>query len=184
MAIRLPTEINGMLRRMRTPFVPWLLAAGLVLGPAAALADTAHTDAPPDEAFNEYVPGAARLEGRLLAPCCWDSSRQTLDIHGSPIANELRREIRRRLKAGETPDAIEADLVRRYTTKILAAPPDSPVAHLGSVLSFGLVGAGGLAAVLVARWRKRTQDPKPGPKPPTERDQWDDRLDDELREPD
>ena len=152
-----------------------------------ARADGEHTDAPPDEAFSEYVPGAARLEGRLLAPCCWDSSRQTLDIHGSPIANELRREIRNRLKAGETPDAIEADLVRRYTTKILAAPADSPVAHLGSVLSFGLVGAGWLAAVLVLRWRRRTSEPKRGSeseKPTTARDEWDERLDDELRESD
>ena len=94
-------------------------------------------DATPDESFNEYVPGAARLEGRLLAPCCWDASRQTIDVHGSPIANELRREIRHRLKAGENPEAIEADLVRRYTTKILAVPPNNPMPHLGTVLARG-----------------------------------------------
>jgi cytochrome c-type biogenesis protein CcmH len=160
-----------------------LLAASIMLGNSDALGDD-HADAPPDEAFTEYVPGASRLEGRLLAPCCWDSSRQTLDIHGSPIANELRREIRRRLKAGETPDSVEADLVKRYTTKILAAPPDSPIAHLGTLLSFGLVGAGGLAAVLVARWRRRSPEQKAaGSDAATSRDEWDERLDDELREP-
>jgi cytochrome c-type biogenesis protein CcmH len=155
-----------------------------MLGNSRALAED-HAETAPDEAFTEYVPGASRLEGRLLAPCCWDSSRQTLDIHGSPIANELRREIRRRLKAGESPDSVEADLVKRYTTKILAAPPDSPVAHLGTFLSFGLLGAGGLAAVLVARWRRRGPGPKSKSEPgPTSRDEWDERLDDELREPD
>lgn len=160
------------------------LLAALTMGNSLALGDD-HVDSPPDEAFTEYVPGAARLEGRLLAPCCWDSSRQTLDIHGSPIANELRREIRRRLKAGETPDAVEADLVRRYTTKILAAPPDSPIAHLGTMLSFGLLGAGGLAAVLVARWRRRTTETENNKqKPASARDEWDERLDDELRDDD
>jgi cytochrome c-type biogenesis protein CcmH len=167
---------------LRAAFV----AAAVVLGqPVFAGAQTQdHADAPPDESFNEYVPGAARLEGRLLAPCCWDSSRQTLDIHGSPIANELRREIRRRLKAGETPDAIEADLVKRYTTKILAAPPDSPITHLGTILSFGLLGAGGLAVAMVSRWRRRSPDAKSGDKPASGRDEWDDRLDHELREDD
>jgi cytochrome c-type biogenesis protein CcmH len=144
-----------------------------------------HAETPPDEAFDEYVPGAARLEGRLLSPCCWDANgRQTLDVHKSPVANELRREIRRRLKAGETPEAVEGDLVRRYTTKILVAPPDSPIAHLGTLLSFGLVGAGGLAAVLVARWRRRSHEPKKDEKSATSRDEWDQRLDDELRETD
>lgn len=159
-----------------------LVAGSILLGNSSALAED-HAETPPDEAFTEYVPGASRLEGRLLAPCCWDSSRQTLDIHGSPIANELRREIRRRLKAGESPDSVEADLVKRYTTKILAAPPDSPIAHLGTLLSFGLVGAGGLAVVLVARWRRRSPQPKKEGEPATARDEWDERLDDELREP-
>jgi|GraSoiStandDraft_23_1057293.scaffolds.fasta_scaffold530464_1 cytochrome c-type biogenesis protein CcmH len=166
------------------PLLASALLSALMLALSPASADE-HADAPPDEAFTEYVPGAARLEGRLLAPCCWDSSRQTLDIHGSPIANELRREIRSRLKAGETPDAVEADLVRRYTTKILAAPLDSPIAHLGTLLSFGLLSAGGLAAVLVVRWRRHASAPKKADeKPAKDRDEWDQRLDDELREPD
>lgn len=153
-----------------------------MLGNSHAQAED-HADTAPDEAFTEYVPGASRLEGRLLAPCCWDSSRQTLDIHGSPIANELRREIRRRLKAGEAWESVEADLVKRYTTKILAAPPDSPIAHLGTLLSFGLVGAGGLAVLLVSRWRRRAPERKnPGEAASTSRDEWDERLDDELRE--
>src|SRR5690349_17407302 len=132
------------------------------LGIGTARADTPrHVDATPNASFNEYVPGAALLEGQLLAPCCWDSSRQTLDIHGSPIANELRTEIRRRLKAGETTDAVKADLVRRYTTKILAVPPGNPLPHMGTVLTLGLVGAGALAARMVLRWRKKAPPAAP-----------------------
>src|SRR6476660_6068828 len=125
---------------------PLLFAAVLAAALGGSLAADAraqtphHVDAAPDQSFTEYVPGAARLEGRLLAPCCWDTSRQTLDIHGSPIANELRMEIRRRLKAGETSDDIEADLVRRYTTKILAVPPDNPLPRMGTVLAVALLG--------------------------------------------
>jgi cytochrome c-type biogenesis protein CcmH len=153
---------------------------------ASADAPTRHVDATPNASFDEYVPGASYLEGRLLAPCCWDTSRQTLDIHGSPIANELRTEIRRRLKAGETTDAIQEDLVRRYTTKILAVPPDNPLPRMGTVLSIGLLGAGALAARMVLRWRKKSLSAPVAPIPATAagptHDEWDDRLDRELDE--
>jgi len=162
------------------------LVSGTAGTVATARAQPTHVDVPPDESFKEFVPGASRLEGRLLAPCCWDSSRQTLDIHGSPIANELRREIRTRLRAGETPDAVEADLVRRYTTKILAVPPDSPLPQMGSVLLALLGGAGVFAATRVAKWRRQSIAAAPavasGPAAPS--DEWDTRLDTELEDKD
>jgi cytochrome c-type biogenesis protein CcmH len=160
--------------------------AGLgLVQPAHADPAPHHVDATPDASFNEYVPGAARLEGRLLAPCCWDASRQTLDIHGSPIANDLRREIRHRLKAGETPDAIEADLVARYTKKILAVPADNPMPHMGAVLSLALLGVGFLAARMVVRWQKRSRQlATPAPVPGGPADPWDARLDAELEDDD
>jgi cytochrome c-type biogenesis protein CcmH len=137
----------------------------------------------PDAEFDEPVEGAKRLEGRLLAPCCWDSSRQTLDIHGSPVANQLRREIRSRLRAGETPEAVEADLVRRYSPKILAVPPGNPLREIGIALSVLVVlGAAGAVSLLV-RWRRRGQA-EGIPTPPGDRDEWDERLDAELREVD
>lgn len=176
---------------MRAVLSIMALVAALAAGGGPARADTPprHIDATPNASFNEYVPGAARLEGRLLAPCCWDTSRQTLDIHGSPIANELRMEIRRRLKAGETPDDVEADLVRRYTTKILAVPPDNPLPHMGAVLATALLGVGALAARMVLRWRKRSPEPPAGgavpvPASGAPHDEWDDRLDRELDESD
>ena len=89
---------------------------------------------------------AVDLERRLIAPCCW---RETLDIHTSPTATELRREIRTRLQAGESSITIEKSLVDRYGPKLRATLPD----NLGYWL-FALVVAGGLLAV---RWL-RIQD--------------------------
>ncbi len=63
------------------------------------------------------VPGGRSLEDRLLAPCCF---RQTLADHESPLATQLRAEVRARISRGEVPSVIEQDLVARYGTEILA----------------------------------------------------------------
>jgi cytochrome c-type biogenesis protein CcmH len=141
------------------------VSLALVLPASLALAD-ADPEAPPDDAakyaeeLQGYVPGASALEGRIMAPCCWT---QTIDIHGSEIANDLRREIRKRLKGGEGPDAIEASLVNRYGTKILAVPPGSPLKTLATLLALGMGGAGAAAFVMLKRWRGRTPAPAGGP---------------------
>ena len=171
---------------------PRALALALALAGALALALTSkHTAAGEGDHgaaakadFSEPVEGAVALEGRIRAPCCWN---QTLDIHGSESANELRREIRRRLKAGESQDAIQADFVRRYGEKILAVPPGNPLKDVGVILSL-LFGASGVGALfMLARWRKRTladraaeaSAGKKGKKKP-ERDAFDDQIDAEL----
>lgn len=78
----------------------------------------------------------------LLAPCCW---QQTLDVHESPLATELREEIRGRLIAHETPEAIETDMVSRYGDRIRAVPkggdPRLPLGLLTVGLAL-LVGVG------------------------------------------
>lgn len=93
---------------------------------------------PPDASITA---AAVDLERRLIAPCCW---RETLDVHTSPTATELRHEIRSRLQAGESAIAIEKSLVDRYGPKLRATLPD----NLGYWL-FALVIASGLLAV---RW--------------------------------
>jgi cytochrome c-type biogenesis protein CcmH len=166
-----------------------MLAVALSLAAAAARADDGHGTAPRStagESLTEYVPGASRLEGRLLSPCCWEKNGgQTLDVHGSPVADQLRREIRRRLKAGETPEAVEADLVKRYTTRILAVPKDNPLPSVGPVLALGLAGGFGGAIWLILRWRRRASEAVGTPAPSAgAKDEWDRRLDAELDQPD
>lgn len=128
--------------------------------------------------LTERIAGAERLEGRLLAPCCWN---QTLDTHGSEIAYALRREIRTRLKAGETPEQVEADLIERYGSRLRAVPDRVPLA--GAALfgwaGMGLAGVG--LAVLLVRWRRARSLSAPAAPAAAGRDALDERLDAELR---
>jgi len=135
-----------------------------------------------------YVPGAAALEGQIMAPCCWT---QTIDIHGSAIADQLKREVRKRLRAGESADSIKADLVRRYGKRILAVPPDSPLKSVAIFMSLAM-GLAGIGAVgLLVHWRRRggeksradsgSDDPGDPDEPEdADADELDARIDDEL----
>lgn len=163
-----------------------LIAGSLALTPALALADAEHPQhVPPTEEgvdLQSYVPGAARLEGRIIAPCCWN---QTIDIHGSEPAYELRREIRQRLKAGESADAIEASLVQRYGSKILAVPDSSPLGGVATVLAVAFGGAGVAGYYMLKRWSRGSKPNAKKPQKPegaAKRDELDERLDRELSE--
>jgi cytochrome c-type biogenesis protein CcmH len=165
--------------------------AFLVLGAVIAAPALASTDqeAPPHnpadyaEELQGYVPGAAVLEGKILAPCCWN---QTIDIHGSEPSMALRREIRKRLRAGESEEAITASLVDRYGAKILAVPPGSPLKGVAAVMALGMGGAGLLAFGMLKRWRRRSashgdEAKKPKPEDQSEERTLDARLDAELK---
>jgi cytochrome c-type biogenesis protein CcmH len=166
--------------------VPLLLACSVALGAAPALADVDHQIDPKEyaEEFQGYVEGASYLEGRIRAPCCWN---QTIDIHGSPSSGQLRREIRKRLRAGESTEQIEASIVARYGERILAVPHGNPLKDVAAGLVIAVLAAGGIAGVLVVRWRNRSSPPgggnngKPGSAGKAKgRDEWDERLDREL----
>jgi len=133
----------------------------LALLPIAA-ASTAHAEPhheQPQEGISfDHVPGAAALEGRIIAPCCWN---QTIDIHGSELSTQLRVEIRKRLTAGETPETIEASLVQRYGEKVIAVPKGSRLGATGVLLAIAMGAAGVFAFSLLRRWRDRVQPPPP-----------------------
>jgi cytochrome c-type biogenesis protein CcmH len=166
------------LNMSRRWLVPLVLSVLLVAAPASSAPNDEHAVSD-DAALMDYVAGASRLEGRIRAPCCWN---QTIDIHGSPVANSLRREIRERLKAGESPDTIEASIVNRYGEKILAVPDRSPLRKVAIGLSL-LMGAAGVGAfVMLNRWRRRVKAEKQTAAPANSgaRDALDDRVDEEL----
>jgi cytochrome c-type biogenesis protein CcmH len=164
-----------------------LALATLLVGASAsrAHADEVHTapaaSAQSSEELRTFVPGAAALEGKILAPCCWN---QTVDIHGSEIANQIRSEIRRRLRAGESADAIQASLVDRYGAKILAMPADSPLAGIAFALLVGIGGVGVAGFFMLKRWRRAGAASKTSKKEPRDEasnERLDARLDAELR---
>jgi cytochrome c-type biogenesis protein CcmH len=151
-------------------FLAALVLVGSFLGPAEARA-----------AERGLEPGAAALESRLLAPCCYGG---TLDVHESDPARELRREIEDRLARGESAEAIQADFVERYGEKVLAARSDRPIAAMGLTVA-ALLGALGIGLLLALR---RWTSPRPrsgrasGPPARAERDDLDARIDAELAE--
>ena len=172
---------------MRAFLAVLLLAA---IAPTAAAQSGAATDDP------ELESRARALEGRIRAPCCWN---QTLDIHSSEISQELRHEIRQRMRAGDTADEIQADFVARYGERILAVPPGNPLGTFATALLVVGLLAGGGVFYMGFRWRKRgrTADAASkaaaksdetksasGEKAPgdAERDALDERLDAELRD--
>ncbi len=129
----------------------------------------------------DHVDGELALEQRMVAPCCWV---QTLDMHDSPVAKQLREEIHLRLLHGDSATNIEADLVRRYGGRIIAMPASNPLGKVAAVVSGIVLIAGVLLLRLLRRWKAQgaavpaRSDAAPGSK---QRDEWDDRLDDELK---
>ncbi|MDQ2645770.1 MAG: cytochrome c-type biogenesis protein CcmH [Myxococcota bacterium] len=157
-----------------------LLALPLVAAAPAVRADTHHEQHPQEGISFDHVPGAAALEGKIIAPCCWN---QTIDIHGSEISTQLRVEIRKRLTAGETPEAIEASLVQRYGQKVIAVPQGSRLGATGVLLAIAMGAAGVFAFSLLRRWRDRVAPPPPkreGEEPASATPALDSRLDAEL----
>jgi cytochrome c-type biogenesis protein CcmH len=137
----------------RQALVLFLALLGVSLA-RSVRADEQHT-APAASAgqgdLRSYVPGAAALEGRILAPCCWN---QTVDIHGSEVSNAIRREIRTRLRAGESADTIQASFVKRYGPKILAMPSDSPLSKIALSMVVVIGAAGIFGFFMLKRWRR------------------------------
>lgn len=97
---------------------------------------------------------ARALDQRLMSPCCW---KQTLADHDSPTAAELRGELRRRLQAGEAPDAIEASFVERYGPRIraLGEGGGDPRRSIGLATAIATLAGLGLVAVITARLVRR-----------------------------
>jgi cytochrome c-type biogenesis protein CcmH len=127
---------------------------------------------------------ARQLEGRLVAPCCW---QQTLDTHASPLVSELRAEIRRRLAAGESAEAVEADLIQRHGERIRAVPEGWSLDRSIGWPAIVLIALAGAGVVLVAaRWVRRGRRRAAGEPgaaaaaAPRASDELEDRLDQEL----
>lgn len=132
-----------------------VLCLGIFSVPSAVFADQVHAPPAASAGTFEDVEGARALEGHIRAPCCWT---QTIDVHGSEVSNELRREIRTRLKAGESADAIQKDFVARYGERILAVPPGNPLADVATVVSLGFLAAGVGGVFMLLRWRRRGRE--------------------------
>jgi cytochrome c-type biogenesis protein CcmH len=99
--------------RLVPSFLLPLAFALAVSGPRSAAAS-------PQAAVPNPETEARAIEAMLIAPCCFS---QQVSVHASPAADEVRRDVRARLAAGETRRQILDGYVARYGKRILAVPP-------------------------------------------------------------
>jgi cytochrome c-type biogenesis protein CcmH len=173
----------GLAPTSMTRLFAWL-AAALVLvasGHAGATTDAgARAQSMTASALSSAAPGEAIVEGRLLAPCCY---KQTLDVHESPMATELRLEVRTRLAAGELPEAIEDDFVARYGEQVRAVPKGRDPRGSMFLVAIGVLVAAGIGlGLLVRRWRRTPLEAPRAVVVSGPRDAFDERIDADLRE--
>jgi cytochrome c-type biogenesis protein CcmH/NrfF len=121
---------------------------------------------------------AADLAGQLMSPFC--PGRLLVDCTSSQ-AYDLRETISRRLTAGESVDAVRADLVREYGAAILGAPAPVGVGLLAWI-GPALLGLATFAGVTWKVWRAARAGAVPPLVPAAAGDAGVlARLDDELR---
>ena len=113
----------------------WVALLGLALPATQALAQD-----------KENV--ARCIEGELMAPCCW---AEPVSQHLSPIAEEMRREIRALLAAGKSEQEILDIYVARYGERILTTPPARGFNLLVYILPWVIALAGMAGVVFVLR---------------------------------
>ena len=134
---------------MTTRLLSALALLALLAGPAGGQ----ETRAP------NTSPEARDIFRTVMSPFC---PGLTLADCPSPAAYDLRDEIRARLEAGETPDAILDSLVAEYGQEVLGNPSGTPLGRLAVAIPVGVALLAGLgAAVFVrravrARWEAPT----------------------------
>jgi cytochrome c-type biogenesis protein CcmH len=124
---------------------------------------------------------ARALEAMLIAPCCYS---QQVSVHMSPAADEVRKDVRLRLAAGETREQILNAYVSQYGKRILAEPPaegfDRALYVLPPVL---LILSAALVVVVLRRFSRRPAVVS-DVSAPVAAGAYEARLDDELRDMD
>jgi cytochrome c-type biogenesis protein CcmH len=118
-----------------------MLLAFAILGTVGkALANAANGD-----------PRLERLFSKFMAPCCW---RENLLSHSSPLADELRAEIRKQIAGGKTDEQIKSYFLRRYSSRVLAMPEGVKATWLGWTPWVLLASGTCAVAAFIVRARK------------------------------
>jgi cytochrome c-type biogenesis protein CcmH len=119
------------------------------------------------------------LESMIIAPCCFS---QQVSVHQSPAADEVRKDVRARLAAGETRQQILAAYTAQYGKRILAEPPAEGFDRALYVLPVLLFLGSAAAVVLMLRRFSRRTTAAPALAAAAPAGEYDRKLDDELRD--
>jgi cytochrome c-type biogenesis protein CcmH len=151
--------------------VPRMIATFVALGLSLAVA------AGPDPQVLEQQ--ARELEAKLIAPCCW---MQQVSLHQSPASDEIKKNIRVMLAAGQTSQQILDAYVAQYGDRILAEPPARGFSAALYVLPWILLaGSVGLVVFIVRRLRTPAAEPGRRAEPGAMNESENERIDEELR---
>jgi cytochrome c-type biogenesis protein CcmH len=121
--------------------------------PRVAYADESQGTETLDNALSPDLEATAkRIEGKLIAPCCF---AQTVANHYSDVAEHIKEQIRHMLAQGETEQQIVGTYVRVYGERILAEPLARGFNWLAYLLPLLAVVAGvGGVILMLSRWQR------------------------------
>lgn len=118
--------------------------------------------------------------------CMCGCPRETLGTCACGYADQRRAELREMLGKGMSPDEIRAAYSARFGPRSVGVPPNSGASRLvWAAPLVGLIAAAGAIIVMLRRWRDRggpTLAEASDAAKPAKRDEYDDKLDQELRE--
>jgi len=79
-----------------------------------------------------------RIEGKLMAPCCYS---QTIDMHDSEIARQMRGEVTAMVLAGKSENEVLGYYKTEYGESILAVPDGAAGTLVFSLPAYAIVFA-------------------------------------------
>lgn len=130
----------------------WSRRVVVVIALVAALSAAWAGEAPPALTPDQEA-AARRIDGMLMAPCCFAN---TLAEHHSPIAAEMKQQVRAMIASGSTEDEVLAAFLDRYGERILAAPLVQGFNWMAYLLPVAALAAGCALIGLMLRGRRST----------------------------
>jgi len=132
----------------------------LALLSVALAGGTAHAAVEPDEILADPML-EARARGITRQLRCLVCQNQSIDDSNAPLAKDLRRLVRERLKAGDSDEAALGYIVARYGDFVLLRPPVKSTTWLLWYGPAALLIAGAVFLLLRVRRRERAAAPAP-----------------------
>lgn len=139
------------MNRIQMTATIWIAALlSLVVIPAQSVIGSAVAQSPPELTPNQQEI-AQRVEGMLMAPCCFAN---TVAEHRSPMSDKMREEICALAAGGATEVEILDAFVDKYGERILAAPKPQGFNVFAYILPWAVLVAGLVAIGLILRRRQ------------------------------